>query len=67
MANGWRKKILFFLQHVMVKPELLTENNSDVVLDELTRNFNANLLQVEEVFKNGHANPKIKTQNISRK
>ena len=51
-----------FLQHVMLKPELLTENNSDVVLDELTRNFNANLLQAEEVFRNGHANPKTKTQ-----
>ena len=45
-----------FLQHVMLKPELLTENNSDVVLNELTRNFNANLLQAEEVFRNGHAN-----------
>ena len=46
----------------MLEPELLTENNSAVVLDELTRNFNANLLQAEKVFRNGHANPKTKTQ-----
>ena len=34
----WTEKENFiFLQHVMLEPELLTENNSAVVLDELTR------------------------------
>ena len=64
----WTEKENFiFLQHVMLEPELLTENNSAVVLDELTRNFNANLLQAEKVFRNGHANPKTKTQKTSFK
>ena len=51
-----------FMQHVVANPETLNADTDNQKLHDLTKNFNASILESGRVFENFNAHPKTEKQ-----